>query len=341
MVYMFGIKDVKMYKGITIGKFMPLSVGHELMIEFGASMLAELCVVVGGKETDIIPLSTRVAWVREFTNKFDNVYVIAHDESDAPETTYDKEGTAENPAYLRYWVRAFNHYLPDATHFMTTDMYGKKVAELMGVEWLPVDPERLIVNISATEIRNNILTRFNKISTVAKPYFVKTVAIVGPESCGKSTIVKKLANLNLITGVPEYGRTISSNKIELTEKDFWTITKGQSLLINIAKRGHKPIVVSDTEAFTTYLYGKTYLGKKLSAIKEVAIRQNFDMYIVLAPTVPWINDGTRVQTPEERTKFFNEMVSFLQEYKKPYIVVNDIDYEDRYTKVDKIIWDLL
>jgi len=319
--------------GLTIGKFMPLHKGHELMIDFGAAMLNEINVMVSGKETDEIPLMTRYDWVREKYKDNPKVKVHYHIDNSPTPVNVDKDGTVLDVDFKYYWAHEFQKHARGLTHIVTSDFYGQAMATLMNVEWLPVDPQREMVDISATKIRNDPMRYFNYISDVAKPYFVKKVAIVGPESTGKSTLVKDLAlAIALSAKVTEYGRTLSESKRnDLTEDDFMNITQGQQVLIDIAVANTKSmVVISDTEAYTTYLFTKKYLGYFVESIRSQATEQEIDLYIVLAPTVSWVDDGTRVMgDDEERRQFFDKMIELLEEDGKNYVVIDDVSFSDR------------
>jgi NadR type nicotinamide-nucleotide adenylyltransferase len=318
--------------GITIGKFMPLHVGHELMIEFGIAMCNELNIIVSGKETDVIPLSVRWAWVNEKYGHLPNVFVHDHtDESPTP-INVDEHGTVLDSEYQEYWKNEFTRMAPHATHFVSSDFYGQTMADLLGIEWMPVDPLREMFEISATQIRSNPIKYFQYISNVAKPYFTKKIAIVGPESSGKSTMVKNLAHHYNGNIVHEYGRTLSeAKKNDLTKDDFMQITEGQQALIDIAiNKGRSPYLFIDTEAYVTYLFSKIYLDEYTEEILEYGKNQEIDHYIVLAPTVKWVNDGTRILGDQEkRERFFNNLTAILIEHKKSYTIIDSKDFAAR------------
>jgi HTH-type transcriptional repressor of NAD biosynthesis genes len=323
--------------GLTIGKFMPLHKGHELMIEFGAAMLDKLTVVVSGKPTDEITVAQRYNWVCEFVSKNDlhNVGVVYHiDESPTP-INIDKDGTVLDVDYQFYWANEFYKICPEVTHIVSSDKYGQTMAENMCVKWLPVDPGREMVEISATKIRKDPTKYFSYISDVAKPSYVKKVAIVGPESTGKSTLVKSLGKFLNGSIVHEYGRTVSeAKKNNLDANDFLTIARGQQALIDIAVRNAAtPLVVIDTEALTTYLFSKIYLDSPKDIILDFSADQEIDLYVVLAPTVAWVDDGTRVAGNQaEREQFFEDLVGLLEHNKRQYIVVDETDYVLRQTQ---------
>jgi len=323
--------------GIVIGKFMPLHQGHELLIEFGAGMFDQLHIIVSGKETDVIPLSRRFEWVNAFVYSQQPVFYDTcthyHIDNSPKPVDVDEFGTVQDQEFKDYWVEELHRIVPGATHIMSSDMYGQGLAAQMGLKWVPVDPRRETMNISATDIRNDLFGNFQYISDVVKPSFVKTVAIVGPESSGKSTMVKDLAEMYGAIGVHEYGRTVSEALgNNLTADDFNDIVLGQECLIGSAIHKTKvPVVFIDTEAFATYLYSKIYLGESMENIREHAITsQNFDLYLVLLPDIKWVDDGSRmVSDYGARLEFFNETVNFLESHKRNYVVVSGLQFSDR------------
>lgn len=338
--------------GVTVGKFMPLHKGHELMIEFGSRMLDEFHVFVSGtaetkfSSEEPFTIEQRCRWVKDFIFKheLDNVTVHYHVDKSPTPINIDENGTVLDEGFQSYWANEL-FSIPALTHIVSSDMYGKTLANLMGLRWLPVDPKREMVNISATKIRSDYTKYFDYISDSAKPDLVKTVAIVGPESVGKSTLLKDLKDIVGCSIVTEYGRTLSEAKDNnLTNRDFRYIADAQFHLIQMAKERAKiPLVVADTEAFTTLLYAETYLKGDLDEytkdyIEYTAIEQPIDHYIVLAPTVPWVDDGTRVQSSEEqREQFFVDIVELLKYNNKDYTIIDDEDYLKRGFKVDSTI----
>jgi HTH-type transcriptional repressor of NAD biosynthesis genes len=332
--------------GVTVGKFMPLHRGHELMIKFGSQMLDELFVFVSGNESDEIPLSIRLEWVREFVRKenLNNVVVICHmDQSPIPRNI-DENGTVLDEDFQEYWVNQFSMYTPNISHIVSSDMYGKVLADrMLGVKWLPVDIEREMISISGTVIRANPKEHFDFISDSAKPYFVKKIAFVGAESSGKSTATKTFAKMWNVHFANEYGRTLTTTQEkQFTEYDFYDIMKGQDTLIRLADQRNvkdgKFITLTDTEAYITYLFSKIYLGRYLPRILDFARQQKIDKYIVLAPNTKWVNDGTRVMDDQQdRIDFHEEIIRLLEENDENYTVIDDPFFTDRQEKISRAI----
>lgn len=331
--------------GITIGKFMPLHKGHELLIDVGADVFDELYVLVSGNHTDEIPINLRWSGVQEYVadNFYDNVNVVLHiDESPKPKEI-DKHGTVLDKEFQDYWVNQFRFYCnldlhkEDDVYFVSSDMYGKTMADLLGIKWFPIDPHRENFKISGTEIRKEPWKHFHLISDTMKHHYRKTIVFVGAESTGKSTFTDLFAEKYNGSYVHEYGRTLSELKNnELDEQDFHDIWRVQREMIHKAKNETQSgFTFVDTEAFTTYLFGEIYLDKKFIELKTAAKLYTFDLYVLLAPTVEWVDDGTRVIPYQaEREKFHNRLLQFLKDNNKPYLLVDEKSFKARYDTVD-------
>lgn len=308
---------------------MPPHKGHELMIQFGLNMCTNMHVLVSGTSNDEPYPSQRAKWLED-TFPHAN---IKWEWDIIGEPTYDDLGVGIEPWFWDAWTRNIQIHFGAIDAVFSNDAYGKRLAQELNADWVPIDPDRSVVNISATQIRKDIRYNYEFINDNAKKFYQKKVAIVGPESTGKSSMAKYLSKVFNADLVPEYGRTISeTNGVFLTEKDFLTILIGHQTLID-ASTG--PLVIVDTESYTTKLFADFYLGiSKTRDLNFALHNQNYaddyDLYIVLAPTTPWINDGTRLQpSPPMRDAFYLEILYYLNIYKKNYVIINDPNYDMR------------
>jgi HTH-type transcriptional repressor of NAD biosynthesis genes len=320
---------------------MPFHVGHKLMIDFGLSMMDHMFVLIDGLNSDEIDVRLRTKWLKDHYKNETNIKII-HIKEHVPSENLkmDEFGTMIDEEFWAKWSYIFKKYAPDATHFVSSDMYGKEAAKRLNIKWLPVDIQRETYSISGTMIRKNPLAFISYMVPEAQADFRKVIAIIGPESTGKSTLVKNMATQWDCVGVHEYGRTITiANDNNFSDDDFFLITKGQDVLIELAKKnGHNEFVFTDTEAYVTYLYGKLYRNQDFTAIREFAREQNIDHYIVMAPTVPWVDDGLRVQPDQEgRVQFYDDLILLLKEDGKSYSEVFDNDYDSRSKAVETIL----
>ena len=192
-----------MASGLVIGKFMPPHAGHQYLIDFAREFVEDLTVQVcahpGGTRAEPIPGPLRYAWVRD---SFGGVRVVLNDDENPQEP-------ADCPD--RFWeiwresLLARMDRPPD--YLFASDAYGLKLAEILGARYLPVDPRRELVPISGTAIREDPMRHWDYLLPEARPYFARRVAIIGPESSGKSTLTARLAAHYGTRYVSEYGRT--------------------------------------------------------------------------------------------------------------------------------------
>ncbi|MDP4944249.1 MAG: adenylyltransferase/cytidyltransferase family protein, partial [Alishewanella sp.] len=63
------------------------------------------------------------------------------------------------------------------------------------IDYRVLDPQRTQWPISGTEIRNRPYLHWDYIAGAARPFFARKVLITGPESCGKTTLTRKLAKV--------------------------------------------------------------------------------------------------------------------------------------------------
>lgn len=281
--------------------------------------------------------------VRRYGNNKHVKFIQHLDEMPTPEL--DENGTAKDEKYLRDWANILRQYDPNVTHIVTSDRYGKNLSDILGVKWLPIDPDRKTIPISGTKIRSDLFSFWNYIVPEAKSEWKTRIAIIGPESCGKSTMVDYVNDglYGFIHGIPEYGRTLSeAMDNDVTIEDFESIINVQQQMMNSANQ-ISPCVITDTEAITTYLFAYKYLSKEEADLFNInsyfnIIRNEIDHYIVLYPNVPWVDDGYRVMNNQyEQINFYNNLLKCLNKMNLPYSTVTSKSWTDRQDEVINII----
>ncbi|MEM1262975.1 MAG: AAA family ATPase [Pseudomonadota bacterium] len=320
-------------RGITLGKFLPLHKGHELLLRAAAMHCDELTILVGTTPDDAFSFERRAKWIRSLlarspTTVRASIDVVA-DPDPNPQVEKDAAGTVVDESYWSQWLQQNRMALANVDTVFTSDRYGAEVAKRIGARWFPVDPDREAVPIAASQIRADTRSHFSAISDVAKPDVATTVAVVGAESTGKSTLVKALAKHYGTSYAPEWGRIVSEAHAELTKRDFDHIISMQTELIRTAQRTSNGLCFADTEAITTALFAPIYLHDEHAASWRCAKAQSFALYLVLDPAVPWIDDGTRVLDTAQRDAFHQALVGALERLNKPYRLVGGDSYSSR------------
>lgn len=328
----------KKYKnGLVLGKFCPFSKGHQYLIDSAIEKCDNVHIMVCTLNNEPIKGLHRAEWIFEtYKNNSDVAIYWCQDENpQKPE-----ECNSVDEFYYNYWCPSVYSRIKTLDVVFTSEEYGDEFAKYLGVKHELVDIDRIKVPVSGTSIRVNAFKMWNYIPDIVKPYFVKKIAILGPESVGKSTMVKKLSDFYNTNHVEEYGRTyceIVKPASDFDSDDFIKISLTHNELINERIKTANKLLFVDTEAITTKIFGEMYLNNfESDKIESIINSQLFDLYIILSPDVPWVDDGTR-DFPTGRFEHFEKIKSELKKYNKDYFVIDGDNYEDRFIKACELI----
>lgn len=336
--------------GMYGGKFLPLHTGHVYLITQAACMVDELYVVLSyskvrdeklAREGNIKPLpyQLRLRWLSQLTKNMPNVTVIAVEDTAEDDETYDwKKGSDDIKAAIGKPIDIIIGAVPEYEPIFK-EQYPQAVYKIL-------EPNREAFPISATKIRQEgVFKNWAFIPNVAKPYFVKTVMIVGTESCGKSTLTRYLATTFNTSYVEEYGRTLTDElggcENIMTEDDFHRIAYGQKLKEQEGKTTANKVLFIDTEAIVTQYYAKLYQGETYPLIDAIIQKQHYDLWLFLEPDVKWVDDGTRSFGDESIRKKNNELLKgMLKDYGVSYEVIQG-NYHERYNQAVHLVKNLM
>lgn len=171
---------------------------------------------------------------------------------------------------------------------------------------------------------------------------VKRIAIVGPESTGKTTLSKSLSDVFQTEWVAEFAREYLQNKWDVIRKicephDLLPIVKGQIDLENNSIQKANNFLFCDTNAFVTYVYSKIYYKETEDWLKKCAKDHHYDLFILTDIDVPWAADDLR-DAPNNRAEHLEIFEKYLIKFEKPYIKING-DVNQRLIKVQEILED--
>ena len=131
-------------------------------------------------------------------------------------------------------------------------------------------------------------------------FYAARVCVVGAESTGKTTLSQDLARHFGTVWVPEYGREYSERKLaagggyDFRPEEFAHIAARQCELEDEAARRANRILICDTDAFTTGVWHRRYVGARSPEVEGIAARhRRHDLYILTDIDTPFVQDGTR------------------------------------------------
>lgn len=329
---------MKKYKNsLVLGKFYGLHNGHLYLIDTALENSEMVHVIVCHNPKQSIPGKIRVKALREIYKNNPNVIIHSGDDRGMPQYDYECETLDE---FYSYWVPFVHQFVNDLDVVFTSEDYGDDFARYLGIEHFLVDKERKKYPISGTKIRTNPFTNWEFIPNEIKPYFVKRIAIMGPESVGKSTLTEKLANHFNTNFVEEWGRTVfERNGNKVTIDDFIPISTGRQKIEDMRINHSNKLIFCDTEDITTYLFSKMYCetNHKVESwfIDTLNKKKKYDLYILLKQDCDAIQDGTR-QFLEERSKHYKEIKLQLENRNCDFIEIGG-SWSNRFDKSIEII----
>lgn len=162
----------------------------------------------------------------------------------------------------------------------------------------------------------------------ATPPTLRTIAILGSESSGKTTLCQTLAQRLNCPWAQEYARFYQPMHAgQYTEADLLNILHGQKMwqqqAWTLAQQQNAGAVIFDTEATVLLVWAQIGLGSIPAAIQRACAEQSFTDYLLLAPDLPWQPDPLRsAPDPTQRQAIFAQYAHWLRVYGRCYQVIH-------------------
>ena len=347
---------------VYFGTFACFHVGHLTEVQLAKREHDGVVVIVSGRKGDRgeqadLDLNKRFRYIRELFADDPLVNVAKLDETDLP--VYPD---GWNPWLDRLEELTKNAIAnPEAkiTVYTGEQEYDDKIHELRPHWHTHLMNRKSLVDIHATQIRNNPYKYFNYITEPFKRHFTKKVLIAGSASTGKTTLAQDLGKLYHAPVSLEYARKYQ-NKYnvaddELTVKDYMYLFSGQweqtSNLID-SKENHG-LVIADTNSTVTMAYVDYYLKGKISQddykmlsnnYVQFLKREEWGLILFVLPNNNYTDDGFRDMSMSDsniRDEFTQHMLKlFVQAGLEDKLVLLDNDkhmYRDNYLQSIKEI----
>ncbi|MFD1017264.1 AAA family ATPase [Winogradskyella rapida] len=152
------------------------------------------------------------------------------------------------------------------------------------------------------------------------------VVLFGPESTGKTTLSRQLAEHYNTVWVAEYARDYLQDKwnkeAKICEpKDILPIAIGQMKLENELSKKANSVLICDTDLLETKVYSEAYYRGTCDPILDKFAKKNsYDLYFLTYIDIPWEADDLR-DKPDERERMFEAFESALINHNKPYVLL--------------------
>ena len=163
------------------------------------------------------------------------------------------------------------------------------------------------------------------------------IGIIGPESCGKSTLTQQLAEHYSGTFVPEYARFFMEHLLENQplgenfEKTEKEISYTFEDVVMIARKQIEQIfaeypskyIFFDTELIITKVWFSDKYGIIPDFFTEALAKNPIDFYLLLAPDLAFEADPVR-ENPMRREELFDWYKKELENYGFQYKIIDGI-----------------
>lgn len=317
---------------LTLGKFAPLHLGHQHLIETALNEVDHLIVIIyESTEVTTVPLPKRANWIRKL---YPTVEVIeAWDGPSAIGDTPEIKKLQEDYVLKILGKRKI-------THFYSSEFYGEHMSKALGAVNRVVDEKRKTIPVSGSAIRSDTFAYRQFISPIVYKDLITNIVFLGAPSTGKTTIAETMAKAFNTEWMPEYGR-------EYWEKYQINRRLSKAQLVEIAE-GHleredqciqqaNQYLFTDTNAITTYLFSLYYHGEADAELIELAkaAEQRYDLIFVCDTDIPYDDTWDR-SGDVNRIDFQKQIIQNLHNRKFDFILLSG-NLEERCNKVAAIL----
>lgn len=319
-------------RGLTLGKFAPLHKGHQLVIETALREMDEVVVIIYDcPDTTNVPLNVRAQWIRDLYPQVKRIEAW-----DGPvEVGPTEEIKKSHEDYIINQLK-----LTNITHFYSSEFYGDHMSRALGAVNRQVDSARVLVPISATQIRRDPYQCREYLHPRVYRDLITNIVFLGAPSTGKTTIAETLARDYQTMWMPEFGREywdehqidrrLSLSQLEeIAEKH---LEREEELLIQANR-----FLFTDTNALTTLIFARYYHNAATPRLEELANRAaaRYDLVFVCDTDIPYEDTWDR-SGDTNRLVFQKQTLAELIVRRIPFFTLRG-DLETRTYKVKSIL----
>jgi NadR type nicotinamide-nucleotide adenylyltransferase len=169
---------------------------------------------------------------------------------------------------------------------------------------------------------------------------IKKIAIVGPESTGKSTISLQLAKHYQVPWVAEYARFYCAALTgPCTLQDEINMFHGQvALEESVLASAQTDFIICDTTFITVKIWSDEMLGETPQIVLDALKNKPYDFYLLLDIDLPWQDDPLR-DFPHKRQHFMQIWHQELKSLNANYQVISGIEtrLQNAITAINKFL----
>lgn len=164
----------------------------------------------------------------------------------------------------------------------------------------------------------------------------KKIAIVGPESTGKTYLAAQLASYYNCLWVPEYAREyLTQLNKPYAKEDVEHIARMQMEYEDVLEIESPRMLICDTNLLVIKIWMEHKYGKCPKWIDEEIKKRKYALHLLTSPDIPYEEDPLR-EHPHLGLYFFEKFESLLQSLKLTYCVISG-KYQQRLRKAIEAI----
>ncbi|MFT6965005.1 MAG: NadR type nicotinamide-nucleotide adenylyltransferase [Marivirga sp.] len=153
----------------------------------------------------------------------------------------------------------------------------------------------------------------------------KKIAIIGPESSGKSTLSKQLALHFNESFLPEYGRIyLETHGTDYIFDDLEKICRKMMDLENTQIKNASKFLFCDTDLLMMKVWYEVKFNRISEYLKEQLSKTTYDYYFICSPDLPWQDDPVR-ENPHIREMLYERYIQEVEQNGIPYTIINGND----------------
>ena len=146
------------------------------------------------------------------------------------------------------------------------------------------------------------------------------IVITGPESTGKSTLTRQLAQSFGTSYVDEYAREFLSPGNNYVYDDLWEIAKGQ---LRNEDKVEGELAFLDTNLYVIKTWSEFVFKNCDNRVLARLAERKYHLYILCDIDMPWQDDPLREHPdPRDRKLLFNHYHADLVAQETPWVIVN-------------------
>lgn len=328
--------------GLMIGHFEPLHLGQMRSILAASGQVKNLHLVItkhpAPHPSFAITLEDKARWLQMACADLPFIDIHITDEIDLPvHDSFEKvtiDASATN-AKLQRIVDELN--LPSDTSLFVADNHPIAQEDCQQQLVLSVITTPLQQQFDSYAIAKDPVAHWSAIHPEARGDYTKTVAIVGGESSGKTTLVHKLANYYGASFALEMGRVyvgtdLGGKEIGLQYSDYGPIALDHADAIKQATSyASAPVTIIDTDFVTTQAFCEEYEGRSHPFVTACIDEFRLDHTIMLDNNTPWIDDGMRsLGSSDARGRFEQLLLTIFNRHNIDPHLIDAPDYDARY-----------